>query len=147
MARKKANALATKPRGPVPTKSLSLDAHEAEIIEAMRAGEGYRSIAPRYEVSIATLAAWANANPERSHACARAREESADQCDEEAEDLVRNAADPFELAKARELAVHLRWRAKSRNPRVYGDKMQTEHSGEVTVLGMSERMRARKTKG
>jgi hypothetical protein len=118
-----------------------LDANEAEIIEAMRAGFGYRAIAPKYDVSIGLLAQWVAANPERSHACARAREESADQCDEEAEDLLRDAADPFELAKARELAVHLRWRAKSRNPKVYGDKIQQEHSGEIGLLGLAERMR------
>ncbi len=114
---------AKKKTGPAPEKANALDAAEAEIIEAMRNGEGFRSIAARYGVSIGLLSSWSSANPERHHACLRAREDSADQCDEEAAQAIADAADAFELAKARELAVHLRWRAKSRNPRRYGDKV------------------------
>lgn len=135
-----------KKTGVPPVKGDKLTQNEAEIIELMRSGEGYRSIAHRYDVSIGLLAAWVAQNDERSQACARARAESADQCDEEAEQLLRDAADPFELTKARELAVHLRWRAKSRNPKVYGDRIQQEHSGELTVVGLAERMRAQKGK-
>jgi hypothetical protein len=49
--------------------------------------------------------------------------------DEMAVEVVVEAADPFELAKAKELAVHYRWRAKAANPRKYGDKVQNEITG------------------
>jgi hypothetical protein len=49
--------------------------------------------------------------------------------DEKAETVLVDAADPFELAKARELAQHYRWRAKAVAPREYGDKVMQEHTG------------------
>ncbi len=86
-------------------------------------GESYRDISAHFEVSLATLASWIEENPERSRVCARAREISAQTFDEQALEVVRGATDMFALAKAKEEAIHLRWRAKAANPRRYGEKM------------------------
>ena len=43
--------------------------------------------------------------------------------DEMARDELRSAADPFELARAREVASHLRWKASKADPGRYGDKL------------------------
>ena len=43
---------------------------------------------------------------------------------EDAERQLRNAGDPFELAKADKLGYHLRWKASKANPREYGDKVE-----------------------
>jgi hypothetical protein len=41
------------------------------------------------------------------------------------------ASDAFELAKAKELAHHYRWRASKIAPKLYGDRLQVE--GKFTV--------------
>ena len=97
-------------------------------------GAGYRAIAAEYGVGLATLVAWMEAVPERSHACARARETAAQAYDEQALDAIRQAGDAFELAKAREEAIHLRWRAKAVNPRRYGDKVAVGGSDELQAI-------------
>lgn len=122
-----------KKSGPKPVKRSALDSVERDIIEDFRAGYGYRYVAEKNRVSLTTLWEWVSSDNERYNACARAREESADQCDEEALQAIEEAADPFELAKARELAIHMRWRAKVRNPKRYGDRIQTEITGELSV--------------
>lgn len=86
-------------------------------------GETYREIAASAGVSLGVLCHWIEANPERSQACARAREVSAQAFEERAQEEIEGARDQFELAKAKELAVHWRWRAKAVNPRRYGDKV------------------------
>lgn len=50
--------------------------------------------------------------------------------DEKAEQGLEDAADPFELSKHKELAHHYRWRASKIAPRIYGDRIQQEHSGK-----------------
>ena len=117
-----------------PTSRDKLDAIGVEAIaEKIAAGETYRKITAEAQVSIGAFCAWIESDPERSQACARAREISGQSCDEKAEEEIANARDQFELAKAKELAVHWRWRAKAVNPRRYGDKVQTELSGSVGV--------------
>ena len=43
------------------------------------------------------------------------------------------AMEPFELAKAKELAHHYRWTAKCFSPQEFGDKIQAEIDGTLTV--------------
>jgi transposase len=107
-----------------------LDAIGTEAIASKIAdGATYREIAGEAGVGLGTFAAWIEADAERSQACARAREISAQAFEERAQEVIEDASDPFELAKAKELAVHWRWRAKAVNPRRYGDKVQQEHTG------------------
>jgi hypothetical protein len=86
-------------------------------------GETYREIAASVGVGLGRLCAWIESDPERSQACARAREVSAQAFEERAQEEIQGARDQFELSKAKELAVHWRWRAKAVNPRRYGDKV------------------------
>ena len=58
--------------------------------------------------------------------------------DERAGDVIQQAADPFELAKAKELAHHYRWRASKIAPRDYGDRIQADVGGGVTLTIKSE---------
>jgi hypothetical protein len=101
-----------------------LDAIGSEQIALRIAnGETYREIAASAGVSLGLLCHWIEADDERRHACARAREVSAQAFEERAQEEIEGAQDQFELAKAKELAVHWRWRAKAVNPRRYGDKV------------------------
>lgn len=107
--------------GPAQSK---LDAAGTEAVCSMIAeGTSYRQIAAKFGVGLATLATWMEVDAERSRACARAREIASQAFDEQALEAIEGASDAFELARAREVASHLRWRAKAANPRRYGDKV------------------------
>jgi DNA-binding CsgD family transcriptional regulator len=117
-----------------------LTANESEVIDMITRGTGYRAIADKYKVSIGTVHAWINETPERSHACARARELAAHAEDEAALADISAASDQFELAKAKELAIHRRWRAKSLNPKQYGDKVQVDAEVKVETVDQVDAM-------
>lgn len=129
---------------PAPAKKKLDAAGEKDVIELITSGTGYRAIAARYGVSVGTLHAWINATPERSHACACASVLAAHAEDDAALDEIAGAKDTFELAKARELAIHRRWRAKSLNPKKYGDKVDI--TAAVTVQELSEEQLQAKAK-
>lgn len=86
-------------------------------------GQSFRGISAMLGVGIGSISDWLARNPERSHAYAHARTEAAQTYDEIAVELIDQASDQFALAKAKELAVHYRWRAKAVNPQKYGDKL------------------------
>lgn len=90
----------------------------------------YREIAGEAKVGLGTLCAWIESDPERSQACARAREISAQGFEERAQEEIQAAKDQFELAKAKELAIHWRWRAAVTNPK-YNPKTVTQHTGSI----------------
>jgi hypothetical protein len=90
-------------------------------------------IAHEAGVSTGMLLCWIEADPERSARAREARALTARLWDERAETVVAAAEDPFQLARAKELAHHYRWRASKIAPRDYGDKQQVEHSGNVSV--------------
>lgn len=116
-----------KKSGPIPVSQNKLDAAGIDaILELIVEGWTYRQIAAKYEVGVARLCAWFAADTERSHACMRAREASAQAHEEAAEEEIVNAQDQFELSKAKELAIHRRWRAKMVNPRMYGERQQID---------------------
>ncbi len=96
-------------------------------------GRSYRDIAKDLGISLGSLTWWIDGAEERSQACARARELAAQTFDELAIETIESASDPFELAKAREIATHYRWRAKAVNPRRYGDKQQVDLKGDMNV--------------
>jgi hypothetical protein len=121
--------MATKKATQVQPAKPKLDSDEAAVIEMIATGTGYRAIAAKYGVSIGSVHAWINAIPERSHVCAKARELAAFSEDERAFEEIAAASDPFELAKAKEMAIHRRWRAKSLNPQKYGDKVEQTLQG------------------
>jgi hypothetical protein len=116
-----------KPRkksGPPPVAQDKLTAVGTQAIcDLILEGHSYRQISAQFGVGLATLVAWMDADAERSQACARARESASQSYDEKALESIERANDAFELAKAREAAIHLRWRAKAVNPRRYGEKV------------------------
>jgi hypothetical protein len=57
--------------------------------------------------------------------------------DEQAEQELRSATDLFQLAKARELAQHLRWRASKINPKAYGDRLEVEAADKPETLAQA----------
>lgn len=91
------------------------------------------AIAQERGVSIGSLLAWIEADPERSARVREARARTARLWDERAEEEIRLAPDEMALKKAKELAHHYRWRAAKIAPRDYGDKLELDnkHSGSV----------------
>lgn len=96
------------------------------ICEKIISGDSYLAIAQEVGVSIALLSAWLASDPERSARAREARLASAATFDELAENEIRQAADPFSLARAKELAHHYRWRAAKRNPGEFSERVQQE---------------------
>jgi hypothetical protein len=127
----------TKPqrkKTPSPSQDKLNALGDEAIAERIASGETYREIAGSVGVGIGVLCAWMEADPERSRLCARARETSGQTFEEMAQEAIQDAADPFELAKAKELAVHWRWRAKAVNPRRYGDKVAVGGADDLPAI-------------
>lgn len=93
-------------------------------------GLSYRSIARNLKMNVSVLTRWVAADAARSAQVREARIASAKAFADEARQLLEEAKDPFSLSRAKELAHHLRWEASRANPRDYGDKVQTELTGE-----------------
>jgi transposase-like protein len=75
------------------------------------------------------LQLWIDGDSDRSQRAKEARQNAADWCDREAERVLRDltpGATVAEVARARELAQHYRWRARVRNPATHGDKIVVE---------------------
>jgi hypothetical protein len=69
------------------------------------------------------------------------RENAADWCDREAERVLLDLtpqATVAEVARARELAQHYRWRARVRNPSTHGDKVQVDHRINMPADDMTD---------
>ena len=86
-------------------------------------------IAAAIGVTVGQLSTWIAADVEHSARVREARTVAARYWDERSEKEILSASDPFELAKAKELAHHYRWRAAKIAPKEYGDKIQAEHTG------------------
>lgn len=97
-------------------------------------GQSQTSIAQSVGVSLATLSNWIAADIERSARVREARIASSRAYDEKAEQALMDARDPFELAKARELASHYRWKASKTNPKEYGERVEIDQKMSITDL-------------
>ncbi len=111
---------------------LGIDA----ICERLKAGESITKIAASLGVGKTAVLTWLSADSDRSAQARNSRSDAAMMYDERAEELIEDAKDPFQLAKAREQAQHLRWRASKVNPASYGDKV--ELTADLTIKTMSE---------
>ena len=122
--------MATKSKAPEekqPSAKEKLNALGVDgICEFISEGLTLTAIAQQIGVSIGSLIGWIEAEPERSARVREARSASARIWDEKAVEVIEDAADPFELTKARELAQHYRWRASKTAPREYGDRQQID---------------------
>lgn len=109
------------------------------ICERLIAGETQTSIAADIGVSKGLLCAWL-AEPERSARAREARILAASSYADLALAAIKDAPDPFELTRARELASHYRWQASKASPQEYGDKVETTHKGEVQFTAIERRI-------
>jgi hypothetical protein len=93
------------------------------LCDAIRIPMSMREISDKLGISQGTLIAWIGATAERSARVKDARVATAQHWDNEATELITKARTPFQLAKAKELAHHFRWRAAKIAPKDYGDKL------------------------
>lgn len=104
------------------------------ICEMIADDMSYREIAAKIGVSKSVIGRWIAADPGRLACAHGALKESAQVCDAKALEVLQNIPEEpttGQVAKAREIAQHYRWRAKARNPSEYGDKVEV--SGEFNV--------------
>ena len=116
-------------RGPKPSRELTQE-DEQDILDRIESGELLLAIAEDMGVSQSTFGRWCE-KPERFARVELARRKSAQANIEMAEREIRSAGDPFELAKARELAHHWRWKASKSDSQRFGDRI--EHAGTLTI--------------
>ena len=108
-----------------PLEMLGIDAF-CSLIEA---GDSQAKIARELGINKSVVTRWLGLDDQRSARVKYSRALSAESLYEQVDDDLRTAADPFELAKAKELGQHRRKWAAIRNPREYGDKITQEHTG------------------
>lgn len=107
-----------------PIAQEKLDAYGIDAVcAAILHPKSMRAIAEEIGVSQGSLISWIGADPERSARVKEARSQTAQMWDDKATQGIEEASDQFELAKAKELAHHYRWRAAKIAPREYGDKL------------------------
>lgn len=108
-------------------KSFGIDS----IVDRIYDGKPMTAIAREIGVSQSSLSEWC-AKPDNSARVSAARADTAEYWDRKAEEELRAATCPDEIAVARELAHHYRWRASKIAPRTYGDKIETLSQSVVT---------------
>jgi len=113
-----------------PLDALGID----EVCDRLVGGESQTAIAQSAGVHVATLCRWLAADPQRSARAREARLASAASFADMAAQKLESAADAFELAKARELASHYRWKASKANPREFGEKIEIDQKTTITDL-------------
>lgn len=106
-----------------------------ECIDLIIEGKTFREIASYYKVSVSAI----HKHFSKSEHSARVHEalsisasSYADKADEVLSAITKDS-NPVEMARARELAQHYRWKASKRNPRAFGDKVDITTQGEKIV--------------
>ena len=120
---------------PKPHKSDALDIDV--ICDMIADNVSLTKIAESQGLSRSRLTKWIASEETRSARVNAARAESGHACSDDAMRGIEDAKDPFELAKARERAHHLRWHASKIAPQ-YGDKSTVTHAGAVAHLGAAD---------
>lgn len=136
---------AAKAKSPRPPRSRLDELGIDGLCKRLQAGESVTAIAQDLQIGKTTLLEWIALDPDRSARAREARSAAAAMYDEMAEQGLLEAADPFELAKAKERAHHLRWRASKVNPNSYGDKVQVAATVDQHTLSdeqLKERLAA-----
>lgn len=103
------------------------------VCDLIRDGKSLTEISAITSTSRARFCAWLEAEPSRSAQVMKARADTAWHWDCEAERVVRAAKGPDEIAVARELAHHYRWRASKIARQMYGDRVEQIHMGGVVL--------------
>ncbi len=107
-----------------------------DLCAKVESGSTLTAFAESLGVETSTLTRWLDGDPQRSARAREARARAAATYDDMALRGIEEANDPFELARAKERAHHLRWRAAKVNPREYGEKI--ELGGEVGLKSLSD---------
>jgi len=106
---------------------------EEQILQRIEDGESLASIAVGQGKNRSMLAKWLAAEENRSARARYSRQLAAQAWDELAESTIERADDAFGLSKAKELAHHYRWRASKVAPKEYGDKLDVDMKGTMSV--------------
>ncbi len=105
------------------------------ICDALMNGFMLTEIAKNLNVDRSDMMKWIRSNPERNQAVIQSRMDAADAWDDKAEIAILSADNPLDLARARELAQHYRWRASKLDPRRYGKNEESDSSSDVKIVG------------
>ena len=110
-----------------------LDEHIEEILDLIIEGWTYREMADKFGVSLALMCKFLTQSEHLARANA-ARKLSGSIYTDKAEQALKNApADQIEIARARELAHHYRWKASKVNPREFGDKLDVTSDNKPLI--------------
>lgn len=124
-----------------PTSRNTLDEIGIEAIcDRLADGESQTAIAASLNISKSSLCRWIALDEQRSARAREARILAASAYADLALAAIKDAPDPFELTRARELASHYRWQASKASPQEYGDKVETTHKGEVQFTAIERRI-------
>lgn len=120
----------------MPAKIANRDEILATVIERIARGEFLTEICKDAGMpSRQTIWEWIDADEALATRCARARAWAAVEDERAVAELARQVvAGEIEPDAARTAANMHTWLAKVRNPKVYGDRLDVEHSGKVQVI-------------
>jgi hypothetical protein len=102
-----------------------------QIADWMSCGQSQVSIARACGVSISSMSDFCRL-PENQPIIEQGRRDAAKYWDDRVDEVMDSPMEtPGQIARARELAQHYRWRAKCYDKKRYGDKQEVEHSGTM----------------
>jgi transcriptional regulator with XRE-family HTH domain len=124
------------------TAAEKLDGFGLEAFcDAITDGKSYQQIAEQLGIARSSVARWLALDAERSARVREALRDSAAAEDDKAEAVLLDKT--MDIHRARELASHYRWRARVRNPREYGEKLDINQTTTVVNLSDDEIQRRR----
>ena len=84
--------------------------------------------------NVRTVTRWIEASPDLASKCALARQIGAEHHTLKLQEITRRVEDgTLTPEQARVISSNLIWFASKLNPKVYGDKLQTENNHKITV--------------
>jgi len=109
-----------------------------KILDSLMDGKSLRFICTADDMPHrSTIIRWMSDNADFATRCARAREMQADLMD----DLILDTAEettPENAAASRVKIAAYQWRAAKLAPKRYGDKIEVEHAGRVSLTSMTD---------
>lgn len=115
-----------------------------QVLMGMAHGLSLRGACEEIGLARSTFLGWVEGDKELADHYARARESLLDAKAEDLEEigeLAAKAKTAVEVAGLRLQSDNRKWLLSKLVPKKYGDKQAIEHSGEMTVIGLAERMR------
>ncbi len=107
------------------------------VCEMVSNGKTLRQIGAHFGVTCGAILKWVGQSPEFSEQYARARDSAADLFETEIIEAAL-AVGPETAAADRVKIDALKWVAGRRAPKRYGDRVQTEHSGNIQFTDMTD---------